>query len=165
MHPNERQIVRMMEYTKQMPLDLIENLQNPSKSPWARRWHQSAPVTCLPPTLKVDPNHIIRNTRKRNITNARAPRFFLASNPNLWTNLVVQHNWDPMPRSHTNHWVMLCLYVNPSCTEPSMRGSQTDLWLYLSSTNPPGSQCHHGQSLPKSHGSNCALSQPIAAAP
>jgi len=31
-------------------------------------------MASLPPTLKVHPNHVIRNTQKRNITNSHAPR-------------------------------------------------------------------------------------------
>lgn len=50
-------------------------------------------------------------------------------------------------------------------SNPNMTGSHSHLYLNLLPVDPPGSQWHHGQSSPKSHGSDYALSLAIVVAP
>ena len=119
-------------------------------------------MTYLLLTLEVPPSPVMGDTKNGNIIDLPPQDCLPSSNRNMWATLLARRISDPMPGSHTHLWVLLCTCVKLLGTDPSMPGSHTDLSLSQSTNNPPGSQCHHGQSSPKSHGSGCALSLAIA---
>jgi len=109
----------------------IKSHKNSSKhhrNPW---WLKPAPLTWSSPSLGIHLGCTMKKDKNGDMTVLPPQDCLPSSNPNMWTNLVVRRNCDPMPGSHMNHWVMLCSCVNQPWMDSSMSGSQINLWRNL----------------------------------